>query len=134
MTKMICLFIITGLSAALLGGCGSSGSSPSYGASGSGGTSGRNAASIGTESGHLVDANGFALYETAGSCTSTCLTVWPPVDASTVPTAEAGVTGAIALSGGQVTYNGHLLYYFESDTSAGQATGNGEGGFSLVTP
>ncbi len=69
------------------------------------------------------------------ACTGSCLTVWPPLDASTVPTASAGASqAAIALSAGQVTYNGHLLYYFESDTAPGQATGTGVSGFTLVTP
>jgi predicted lipoprotein with Yx(FWY)xxD motif len=98
-------------------------------------TSTRSSASIGVASGHLVDANGFALYDTPAACTGTCLTVWPPMDATVAPTAMAGVTqSAIALSSGQVTYNGHLLYYFDTDTSPGMTNGAGVNGFALVSP
>jgi predicted lipoprotein with Yx(FWY)xxD motif len=95
----------------------------------------RSAASIGVAGGHLVDANGFALYDTQSACTGSCLTVWPPMTASQAPAATGGASqAAIALSAGQVTYNGHLLYYFESDTAPGQVSGSGVNGFSLVTP
>jgi predicted lipoprotein with Yx(FWY)xxD motif len=134
MTNKMTSLIVIALSAVLLAGCGSSSSTPTYGTSGSGAT-GRSAASIGTQSGHLVDANGFALYETANACAGGCLAVWPPLDASTAPTAGSGVNqGLISVASGQVTYNGHLLYYFESDTAAGQATGDGVGGFTLAAP
>jgi predicted lipoprotein with Yx(FWY)xxD motif len=95
----------------------------------------RSAASIGVSGGHLVDANGFALYDTPAACTGTCLTVWPPFDASQVPVAKAGVSqAAIALSAGQVTYNGHLLFYFDTDTAPGMVNGSGVNGFTLVSP
>ena len=93
----------------------------------------------------LVNASGFALYTFSGdhggtsSCTGGCAGIWPAltVPAGTTPTGGPGVTGTLATSvqpGGsyQVTYNGALLYTFVSDTSAGQATGNGVGGFSVV--
>ena len=32
----------------------------------------------------------------------------------------------------QVTYNGHPLYYFASDTAAGDAKGNGYGGIWFI--
>jgi predicted lipoprotein with Yx(FWY)xxD motif len=111
-------------------GCGSSSTSPT-----SNSAAVRSAVSIGVSNGHLVDANGFTLYDTPAACTGTCLTVWPPLTASTVPTATGGASqAAIALNAGQVTYNGHLLYYFESDTVPGQVTGNGMEGFSIVSP
>jgi predicted lipoprotein with Yx(FWY)xxD motif len=111
-------------------GCGSSSTSPA-----SSGAAVRSAVSIGVSNGHLVDANGFTLYDTPTACTGSCLSVWPPVLASTLPTATGGASqSAIALSTGQVTYNGHLLFYFESDTAPGQATGSGVSGFSLVSP
>jgi predicted lipoprotein with Yx(FWY)xxD motif len=98
-------------------------------------TATRSAASIGVSAGHLVDANGFALYDTPAACTGTCLTVWPPLDATVAPTAKTGVNqAAIALSAGQVMYNGHLLYYFDTDTSPGMTNGVGVNGFILVTP
>jgi predicted lipoprotein with Yx(FWY)xxD motif len=95
----------------------------------------RSATSIGVSNGHLVDANGLAVYDTPVACTGTCLTVWPPVVASQVPTATGGASAAaLALSAGQVTYNGHLLFYFQSDTTAGQTGGSGVNGFALVAP
>jgi predicted lipoprotein with Yx(FWY)xxD motif len=95
----------------------------------------RSAASIGVTAGHIVDASGFTLYTTAAACTGACLTVWPPLDASQAPTAKAGVTQAsIALSAGQVTYNGHLLFYFDTDTAPGMTNGSGVNGFTLVAP
>jgi predicted lipoprotein with Yx(FWY)xxD motif len=98
-------------------------------------TATRSSAAIGVSGGHLVDANGFALYDTPAACTGTCLTVWPPFDATVAPTAKAGVSQtAIAVTGGQVTYNGHLLYYFDTDTSPGMTNGAGVNGFALVSP
>jgi predicted lipoprotein with Yx(FWY)xxD motif len=122
------------LSLPALVGCGSS--TGSYGsASSSSGSGSRNSSGISVLNGHLVDASGFSLYTTTGSCSGGCLTVWPPDEATSPPTASDGAnSGLIGLSSGQVTYNGSLLYYFESDTSAGQTNGSGVGGFVLATP
>jgi len=92
----------------------------------------------------LTDAQGFALYTFSmdqggmSNCTGSCLTVWPAltVPAGTTPTAGPGVTGTVAAvvqanGTSQVTYNGAPLYTFVTDT-AGQVTGNGVGGFSVV--
>jgi predicted lipoprotein with Yx(FWY)xxD motif len=118
-----------------LPGCGSSGSSANYGAATSTSTSGRSSSSIGTSSGHLVDGSGYALYTTPSACTGSCLTVWPPLTASQAPSATGGASaGSIGLQSGQVTYKGELLYYFDQDTTAGETSGNGVGGFSLATP
>jgi predicted lipoprotein with Yx(FWY)xxD motif len=38
------------------------------------------------------------------------------------------------INGRQVTYNGHLLYRWKSDTSAGQTTGEGINNFHVVAP
>jgi predicted lipoprotein with Yx(FWY)xxD motif len=111
-------------------GCGSSTTAP---ASTTAAT--RSSASIGVSGGHLVDANGFALYDTPATCTGSCLTIWPPFDAGQVPVAKAGVSqAAIAVSAGQVTYNGHLLFYFDTDTTPGMINGSGVNGFTLVSP
>jgi predicted lipoprotein with Yx(FWY)xxD motif len=96
----------------------------------------------------LVDARGFTLYvlhtETSGKieCTGSCATAWPPL------LLPAGVTSATAGSGvmasklgtikrpdggTQVTYNQMPLYLFASDTSPGEATGQGVEGFYVVT-
>ncbi len=111
-------------------GCGDSSSTPTSTTPAT-----RSSASIGVSGGHLVDANGFALYDTPAACTGACLTVWPPMDATVAPTAMVGASqSAIALSAGQVTYNGHLLYYFDTDTSPGMTNGSGVNGFTLVSP
>jgi predicted lipoprotein with Yx(FWY)xxD motif len=56
-----------------------------------------------------------------------------------MPTAGAGATGTLASfvladSSLQVTYNGLPLYTFQSDSKPGDATGQGQGGFSVATP
>lgn len=85
----------------------------------------------------LVDADGMTLYfadeETAGSikCTGECLGFWTPltVSGSAAPQASGDLTqtlGTVARDDGktQVTYNGHPLYTFKLDESAGQTQGN----------
>jgi len=82
----------------------------------------------------LANAKGFILYSfapdtaTVSKCTGACAQIWPPVAGPT--TAGSGVTGklgTITRSDGttQATYNGHPLYTYTADTTAGQANGNG---------
>jgi predicted lipoprotein with Yx(FWY)xxD motif len=78
------------------------------------------------------------------SCSGSCAQAWPPVTTTGKPTAGSGVTasmlGTTKRSDGseQVTYNGHPLYYFVADTSAGSTKGQGSDGFGakwwLVAP
>ena len=94
----------------------------------------------------LVNAGGSTLYtfanDTSGAsnCTGSCATAWPPLSqANGVPTGGPGVTGTLAMitrSDGskQVTYNGAPLYTFQSDGSAGAATGDGVNNFHAATP
>ena len=83
----------------------------------------------------LTDSSGFVLYwyapdtPTASKCSGTCATYWPPLIGS--PSLASGVTlagklGTIKRANGQLqaTYDGHPLYLFKSDTSAGQWSGN----------
>jgi predicted lipoprotein with Yx(FWY)xxD motif len=100
---------------------------------------------IGTASGpdgtYLVGASGRALYlwvaDSGGksSCSGECAKVWPPVIASGTPKVSGGVSasqlGTIKRSDGssQVTYNGHPLYYFISDSGAGTIKGQGSDSF-----
>jgi predicted lipoprotein with Yx(FWY)xxD motif len=87
----------------------------------------------------LENSSGMPLYTLAAgtSCTGACAQAWPfvTVAAGTTPKAGSGVTGTLGTTtiGGStvVTYNGKALYTFLSD-SAGQVTGDGVAGFSVV--
>lgn len=93
---------------------------------------------------HLVSAEGRSLYlftsdqGTTSACGSGCLENWPPLVAAT-PTAGEGVDAALLSSAAgavadQVTYNGHLLYYFAGDLVPGDANGVGIPNWYLVDP
>ena len=118
---------------------------------GSGGNTGSvtiSSKSVGSVGDVLVDTNGMTLYsmkaETPGHimCTGSCATAWPPLLLPSGETSAAAGSGVDASKlgtitrpdgGTQVTYDGKPLYLFASDTSAGQATGQGVGGFYTVT-
>jgi predicted lipoprotein with Yx(FWY)xxD motif len=73
------------------------------------------------------------------NCTGSCASIWPALTVSGKPTAGAGVSasklGEITRGHGhQVTYAGHPLYMFMSDTSAGQTSGEGVNSFYVVSP
>jgi len=79
----------------------------------------------------LIGPSGRTLYfrttdhGTTSSCTAGCATVWPALTATGSLTAAPGITGTqVATATGQVpdqvTYFGHLLYYFSGDTAPGQ--------------
>jgi predicted lipoprotein with Yx(FWY)xxD motif len=84
----------------------------------------------------LVNAAGLTLYWFAmdtpsqSNCNGSCATYWKPVLGTA--TAAAGTTlphgfATIKRSDGelQVTYDGHPLYTYTGDTTAGQINGNG---------
>jgi len=84
----------------------------------------------------LVDAQGHTLYLNkkdvqgkSSSCDATCVSTWPPLEATAAPTAGAGVDktklATITRADGkkQVTYNGWPLYRHIGDTKAGNITG-----------
>ena len=85
----------------------------------------------------LVDSQGRTLYmfqKDTGSmsnCSGACAEDWPPTTTSGKPTGGDGVTasmlGTTKRSDGttQVTYNGHPLYRFSGDQSAGDTGGQG---------
>lgn len=92
----------------------------------------------------LTDNKGMTLYyftpdtPTKAKCTSTfklptgktCTTVWPPlVLSSGTPAASGTLSGSLTATsdgnGKQVEYNGHPLYTFSGDSSAGQTNGEG---------
>ena len=92
----------------------------------------------------LVDSQGQTLYlfqadsGTTSACTGSCATAWPPLRATGQPTAGNGINasllGTTPRSDGdpQVTYNGHPLYTFVKDTSAGQTNGEGVNAFGAL--
>jgi len=85
----------------------------------------------------LTDAKGKTLYyftpdtATTSACTSSCAQVWPPLLAtgsgtpSSATTLSGKLTAVTTGNGNQVEYNGHLLYTFSGDSSAGQTNGEG---------
>lgn len=99
---------------------------------------------------YLTGAGGRAIYlwvadsKNQSVCSGACAQVWPPVLASSAPkaggSAKSSELGTIARSDGskQVTYGGHPLYYYVTDTSAGMASGQGSDSFGakwwLVAP
>jgi predicted lipoprotein with Yx(FWY)xxD motif len=82
-----------------------------------------------------VGSNGRTLYlfqadmHGTSTCTGACAAAWPPDIVTGQPQAGSGVSQALLGTitrpdgTGQVTYNGHPLYYFTADTAAGTAHG-----------
>jgi predicted lipoprotein with Yx(FWY)xxD motif len=92
------------------------------------------AASVGD---YVAGKDGKALYiftadtGTTSACTGECATNWPPLVVAAIGDVSAGtgVTGALATitrddGSLQVTLGGQPLYYFLSDTAAGQTNGH----------
>jgi predicted lipoprotein with Yx(FWY)xxD motif len=92
----------------------------------------------------LANAQGLTLYyhttDTPTSvCSGACAAAWPPLLLpSGTPGSSVSLPGTLGVetnvNGRQVTYNGHLLYGWKNDASAGQATGEGINNFHAVTP
>ena len=93
----------------------------------------------------LVTSSGRTLYLDVGdkppkfACTGACLKAWPPLTTSGKPKASGKVKASMlgTVKNGkvtQVTYDGHPLYTFMSDTSSGAVTGEGVNGFFVVSP
>ena len=101
---------------------------------------------------YLVDATGKSLYvlqkdsKGASSCYDACSTKWPPLlspggtPKALDPSIQANAIVNIQRTDGnvQVTYQGHPLYHYVEDVSAGQLNGQGVkdqfGEWYLVTP
>ena len=85
----------------------------------------------------LVDSKSISLYDfppdkgTTSVCYGACAALWPPVLTHGKPVAGPGVRasllGTTKRKDGklEVTYNGHPLYTFAKDTSAGDVNGEG---------
>ncbi len=116
---------------ALTAACSSSGgtTAPSPVANGS-----TRAVQISLAHGHLVGADGRTLYTNTADtpthliCTGSCLSIWPPIlgTAKVGAGLSAGMFGTVRRgSATQVTYQGHPLYEFSSDSAPGDTKGNG---------
>jgi predicted lipoprotein with Yx(FWY)xxD motif len=94
----------------------------------------------------LVTSSGQTLYLDSGdkpshaACTGGCLSVWPPLKTTGAPkasgSAKASLLGTTKIAGGakQVTYKGHQLYTFASDSKSSPTSGEGVSGFYVVSP
>jgi predicted lipoprotein with Yx(FWY)xxD motif len=153
------LAFVLAIAGITLAGCGASGSGGGlYGSGGntpaatntSSGSSGT--ASVGsataTVNGNsvtiLTGSSGKTLYyympdtATTSNCTGSCASTWPPLlSPGGTPTSTGNLPGTLAVisdaNGMQVTYNGHPLYTFASDTSAGMTSGEGINNFHVAT-
>lgn len=85
----------------------------------------------------LVDDKGRTLHlfvsdpSDQTTCYGACASIWPPVTTAGAPAAKGGVSaGKLSTfhrsdGGTQVAYAGHPLYYYQADTEAGDAYGEG---------
>ena len=114
------------------GGAGASGGSGSYQTTPTAGGAGLHTAAIGGMT-VLTNAAGRTLYwfapDSSGksACYGSCASYWPPVPGPLkAGTGVTGALGTITRTGGskQETYNGHPLYTYVGDSSAGQDNGN----------
>lgn len=133
--------------AALVAACSSSAkkSGSSSSAAAGGGGSSAAAVMVETHSGpmgtFLTDSSGHSLYmfasdsATKSTCNEGCATFWPPLRASGTPAvsgeAKSNLISTITRSDGskQLAYDGHPLYTYKEDTSAGQTNGQGSNNF-----
>jgi predicted lipoprotein with Yx(FWY)xxD motif len=129
-------------------------SSPAGGSSSSAAAAGGSGSAVITTAsssgGTFLTDGGRAVYlwvkDSSGmsGCSGACAGAWPPVTTSGTVTASGGAKasdlGTITRSEGtrQVTYDGHPLYFFAGDSSAGMASGQGSDSFGakwwLVSP
>ena len=90
----------------------------------------------------LTDTQGLTLYYRSSDtptnvCSAGCAGAWPPLLLSQgTPGSASPVPGTLATiadaNGRQVTYNGHPLYRFASDSGPGSTKGDGVAGVWFV--
>jgi predicted lipoprotein with Yx(FWY)xxD motif len=138
MNRLIALSAGVGAVAALVAGCGSSGSTASHTppASSPSAVSSALHAQSSKYGQILVNGSGETLYlltadtGTQSTCNGTCAGVWPP-DTTTGTPSNSGVTASLVATSArtdnttQVTYHGHPLYTFAHDTKPGDVNGEG---------
>jgi predicted lipoprotein with Yx(FWY)xxD motif len=146
--RSIKVFALAGVLALGLAACGSdepaapaapqpaSQPGPAYGGGGGATTVKTGETDLGT---FLTDADGMTLYsfgadqDGESTCYDDCAASWPAVTVSGDPSAASGVDasklGTTERTDGtvQVTYGGHPLYYFASDSAPGDTNGQGVG-------
>lgn len=95
----------------------------------------------------LTGPSGDTLYmftkdtSTTSACTGGCANLWPPLllPPGEHATEAAGVTGTLGTitrpdGSTQITYDGHPLYYYQTDTKPGEANGQGVNGTWFIAP
>ncbi len=93
----------------------------------------------------LIGPNGRSLYVfdndhgSTSACTGSCAAVWPALTSASSITAGTVINGsqlgkAMGQVANQVTYYGHLLYYFSGDQTPGQTNGTSIPGWHLLGP
>ena len=154
--SLLILVVLIPLVALVVAGCGSSGGQATAASSSKNtSSSGSSGSTIGVSNNSklgnvLVDSQGRTVYlfkkdtSSMSTCSGACATQWPPVISKGKPSAGTGVTasmlGTTTRSDGsnQVTYNGHPLYTYIGDQSAGDTSGQGlnffGGEWYVVTP
>lgn len=88
----------------------------------------------------LVDAAGMTLYIFANdppdtaTCTGGCAGTWPPLltDDDHAHVGDGLDDGMFTVVAGQLSFNGHPLYYYSGDSAPGDANGQGVGGVWFV--
>jgi predicted lipoprotein with Yx(FWY)xxD motif len=132
--------------AALAAGCGGGGataatSAPPKTASGQAATVGISNTRIGQI---LVNSQGRTLYlfkadqGTKSACTGACAAAWPPLLVKGKPTLGNGIKASLLATATrpegttQLTYNGHPLYLFAQDQTAGETNGQGVTAFGAA--
>ena len=142
-TRTTLIFLVAAAMAALVvAGCGSGGDQATAASSQSGGGSNTINVTDNSDLGKiLTDSNGRTVYlfkkDTGpkSTCSGACATDWPPVTTTGKPTAGKGLTASMVStttrSDGtkQVTYNGHPLYLYVGDQSAGDTNGQNVNAF-----
>jgi predicted lipoprotein with Yx(FWY)xxD motif len=133
--------VLVPLVALVAAGCGSSGGTSTATAKAPSGSSATVSVANTGLGNILVDSQGRTLYlfqkdsGTKSTCFGGCATAWPPLRANGKPTAgggaKASLLGTTPRSDGkpQVTYDGHPLYGYQGDSSAGDTNGQGINGF-----
>jgi predicted lipoprotein with Yx(FWY)xxD motif len=140
-TPLISL-VAAAMAALVVAGCGGGGDQATAASSQSGGGSNTINVTNNSDLGKiLTDSNGRTVYlfmkDTGpkSTCSGACATDWPPVTTTGKPTAGKGLTASMAgtttRSDGtkQVTYNGHPLYLYVGDQSAGDTNGQNVNAF-----